>query len=69
MTSTSTRQRPGDGNVVAFPGTMSRYVLRGGDEFKWHCPFHDCYESGRYVKRFRTAVRGLERHVGRCHGV
>ena len=60
--------RAGEGNVVAFPGTVEWYRLRAGDEFRWHCPLGDCYRSGRWVKRFVTAVRGLERHVDQDHG-
>lgn len=58
--------RAREGNVVAFPGTMSHYTTRGG-EFKWHCPLAGCYQSGRWVKRFSTASRGLAKHVEECH--
>ncbi|MDM2446232.1 hypothetical protein PP556_14555 [Mycobacteroides abscessus] len=64
MTTTSTSDAV-DCEVIAFPGTIGRYVFRSGVEFKWHCPF--CHESGRYVKRLGTAIRGLGRHVERRH--
>lgn len=60
------RYRAREDNVIAFPGTMTCWTIRGGS-YTWHCPIRCCHQSGRDVKKFRTALRGLQRHIDQQH--